>query len=124
MKPQVPSLDSSQETLSTFLANDDYRKSWNILLDTAKQYRNLEANNWFLSQCIALNTIPQSFVSSCKAKNNKSSSFKKEWSEQLKHQSLTLMKDVLNDDDKKLTDLFNDVHLKYNQIPLGTVSVT
>ena len=43
MKPQVPSIDSSQETLSTFLANDDYRKSWNILLDTAKNYRNLEA---------------------------------------------------------------------------------
>ena len=104
MKPQVPSLDSSQETLSTFLANDDYRKLWNILLDTAKNYRNLEANNWFLSQCVALNAIPQSFVSSCKAKSNKSSSFKKDWSEQLKHQSLTLMKDVLNDDDKKLTD--------------------
>ena len=53
MKPaKVPSQNSGYdcENISTFLSNPVFRKLYNKSLDTVKKYKNIEANNWFLSQ--------------------------------------------------------------------------
>ena len=114
MKPQVPSRDSSQDTLSTFLAIPVFRKLWIELLDSTKKLKNLEANVWFLVQCLNFNVIPQSFVSKIKPKNSKSFSFKKEWSNVLHRQALDLIQKTVEEDKVTLSNLLEDIQSKMN----------
>ena len=91
MKPRmVPSQNSrySCENLSTFLSNKDFRKHYNKSLDTIKKYKNLEANNWFLSQCISEEIVPKSFANKNTIKTGKSGDFINECSSWTENQCL------------------------------------
>ena len=115
MKPlQVPSLDSSQLTLSTFFSNPDFRKLYNKLLDTLKQWKNLEALTWFLEQCLRHKVIPESFKSKAKPKNSSSKSSKDEWNQATLDHSLDLVKVALSDQRNAMNILMEDVQSKYN----------
>ena len=118
MKPFAPSSGSKGFTshLYNFLANPDYRKLYNKFLDKTKQLKNLEANNWFLKQCLELKVIPQSFKAKQKAKDSKSDHFKQEFSKTLEKQSLELIQSTLTEDTKLVTTVAEDLTKQFNII--------
>ena len=118
MKPFAPSSGSKGFTsqLYKFLANPDYRKLYNKFLDKTKQLKNLEANNWFLKQCLELKVIPQSFKAKQKAKDSKSDHFKQEFSKTLEKQSLELIQSTLTEDTKLVTTVAEDLAKQFNII--------
>ena len=77
----------TQETLSKFLENIEFRKLYNQLLTKLKKYRFLEANNWFLSKCLEDEIIPKSFQVKNKAQNS-SKEFVNKWADTTKIASL------------------------------------
>ena len=62
-KVMTPSQDSCQtnQDLSTFLSNKDFRKLYNQMLGINKKFQIATARNWFLEQCIAENVVPKTF---------------------------------------------------------------
>ena len=116
MKPlQIPPLDPSQSTLSTFFSNPDFRKLYNKLLDTAKQWKNMEALIWFLGQCLTHKVVPESSVpKTSKPPKSSPKSVLENWSKTNFQLSLDLIEIAHSGEKKREKELREKVMSKYN----------
>ena len=114
-KPMTPSQGSchTDEDLSTFLSNKEFRKLYNNLLGVTKKYQNSSANNWFLGQCISESVVPKTFrISNQPHARNKE--FSARWTSASKSASIEWMKITLKEDQSREIMLLEDVANKFN----------
>ena len=114
----VPSIqDSSQNNglLSTYLANNEFRKLYNQTLGLIKKFQNIYAS-YFLKNCIEEAVIPTTFLITNKPHNTKSKNLEANWKEICKDASINHMKDIIKEQENKASELLTQITEAFNTL--------